>query len=486
MNRHIATLIAAALVVSAAGCGESLNSSFVYSEQTEALMPKAQKGIDIEDADGKITQHLPGAQDLLDERFGDPQSLKAWSKLPIDFGGITGHVVETPDTPLIKSLTLKFDGEFSFDEDEPLLIQFVTGAAAPSVVKIDKWSADDGEATLSDSDTLKAAVVAGDVIVLNGGVVLQHGRGLYMRHCSHCHGTSGDGNGPTAQYLVPRPRDYRQGIFKFTSTNDLSKISRDDIHRVLSNGIPGTYMPSFVPMLDEQEKHAVVEYVRFLAMRGEFEKKIAVELAGDFSKEALASQLEAGDSMTDVVDNLTAFLAEDMADSLEFVSDDLASRWTTADTDGAVIIPDVSRVPDTSESRRIGRKLYLSKAVNCADCHGIAGEGNGPQTTIYEKNPVTDKLYDTPGLHDVWDNVNQPRNLTRGIYRGGRRPVDLFRRIHAGIKGTRMPGFSKALNHEQIWHLVNYALSIPFNPEPGHIPGVAQPAAADPAAAASK
>ena len=72
----------------------------------------------------------------------------------------------------------------------------------------------------------------------------------------------------------------------------------------------------------------------------------------------------------------------------------------------------------------------------------------GPQTTIFEKNPVTEELYDTPGLHDIWDNVNQPRDLTRGIYRGGRRPVDLFRRVHAGIKGTRMPSF-KNLEHEK-------------------------------------
>jgi mono/diheme cytochrome c family protein len=477
MNRHIATLIAAALVVSVAGCGESMNSHFVYSDQTEALMSEAQNGFPAKDD----AEALPGAKQLLDDRFGDPQSLNAWTKLPIDFGGVTGRVAETPDTSVIKSLTLQLDGEFSFEEDEPLTLQFVTGVAATMVVKIDNWSSEEGKATLSDSDSLESGVVAGDVVVLNGGVVLRHGRGLYMRHCSHCHGTSGDGNGPTAQYLVPRPRDYRHGVFKFTSTNDQSKVSRDDLHRVLTNGVPGTYMPSFVPMLKEQEKHAVVEYVRFLTMRGEFEKKIAVELSSDFSKEALASQLEAGDSKTDVVENLRSFLVEDMADSLEFVSDDLATRWTTADTDDALIVPGVSRIPDTQESRRIGRELYLSKAINCADCHGIAGRGDGPQTTIYEKNPVTNKLYDTPGLHDVWDNVNQPRNLTRGIYRGGRRPVDLFRRIHAGIKGSRMPSF-KILKHEQIWHIVNYVLSIPFEIEPGHAPGVTAPAEATPTA----
>ncbi|MGB4737243.1 MAG: cytochrome c, partial [Fuerstiella sp.] len=118
---------------------------------------------------------------------------------------------------------------------------------------------------------------------------------------------------------------------------------------------------------------------------------------------------------------------------------------------------------------------------NCADCHGISAKGNGPQTTIYEENPVTKQLYTEPGLHDVWDNVNQPRNLTQGIYRGGRRPIDLFRRIHAGIKGSRMPSF-KNLKHEDIWHIVNYVLSVPFNAEPGHAPVATSE---DPATAAS-
>jgi mono/diheme cytochrome c family protein len=473
MNRHIATLIAAALVVSAAGCGESLNSHFVYSDQTEALMAEAQNGFPVKgDAEA-----LPGAKQLVDERFGDPQSLNAWSKLPIDFGGLTGRVVETPDASVaIKELFLEFDGDVAVEQDSPLTLQFVTGAAAkggdgPTVVVIEKWVAKDGKASLSATMNKDNAPVAGDVVVLNGGRVLQHGRGLYMRHCSHCHGTSGDGDGPTAQYLVPRPRDYRQGVFKFTSTNDIAKTSRDDLHRVLKNGIPGTYMPSFVPMLNEDDKHAVVEYVRFLAMRGEFEKKIGVELAPDFSKEAVAARIEGGESKSEIVESLREFLSEDMADSLEFVSDDLASAWTTADTDAAVITPDISRVLDTAESRRLGRELYLSKGINCADCHGIAGKGDGPQTTIFEKNPVTQQLYETSGLHDVWDNVNQPRNLTRGIYRGGRRPVDLFRRIHAGIKGSRMPSF-KIVPHEQIWHIVNYVLSIPFEIEPGHAPGI--------------
>ncbi len=44
------------------------------------------------------------------------------------------------------------------------------------------------------------------------------GYALYRRNCLHCHGVSGAGDGPTAPFLYPLPRDYRKGIFKFTST----------------------------------------------------------------------------------------------------------------------------------------------------------------------------------------------------------------------------------------------------------------------------
>lgn len=458
INRISLPLIAAAFLA-IVGCSDGGNSSFVYAPATVGLMPQAQDGID----------DLPGVKSHLDNRFGNPQEVKFWSKLPLDAGGIFGAISESPDAAVaVKSLTLSFD-EPPEAFDAPRTLQFITGAAAsaeggPETVTVVSWDPDTGIAQLQNKMITPPA--EGDQIVIDGGTVLKHGRELYQRHCSHCHGTSGDGAGPTAEYLNPRPRDYRHGVFKFTSTNGQAKASRNDLRRILSNGIPGTYMPSFVPMLDEIELSHVIEYIRFLAMRGEFERRLASELSSDYSSEAVASRVESGETMQEIIEELKGVLGEDIQDSLEFVGDGITDDWTAADEEDAMVTPSIPRVPDTVESRRIGRELFLSKDVGCADCHGIDGRGNGPQSTIFEKNPVTDKLYDEPGLHDIWDNVNQPRNLTYGIYRGGRRPVDLFRRVHAGIKGTRMPSF-KNLEHDKIWHIVNYVLSIPFESEPG-------------------
>ncbi len=457
INQKLITLSLVAGLAGLAGCSDSmLESHFETSEHTQSLIKEAQNG----------TGDLEGVNDHVLTRFGTPQALAAWTKLPIDFGGVTAKVTAVPDSAAVKELTLELEGDSTFDPQDRLELQFITGEAAPLTAEIANWSAEDGVASLTTA--LEAAPAVGDVVVLNGGKPLADGRVLYMRHCSHCHGTSGNGQGPTAEYLNPRPRDYRHGVFKFTTTTAQAKVSRDDLRRILQNGVPGTYMPSFVPMLKEKQLDQVIEYVRFLAMRGEFERRLVNELSADYSKEAVATRKEDGESYSDIVEELKSFLAEDMPDSLEFISDDMEQAWTVANTEDAQVIPTVARVPDSEESRQRGRELYVSAAINCADCHGIAGNGNGPQTMIFEKNPVTQKLYEEPGLHDIWDNLNQPRNLTRGIYRGGRRPYDLFCRIQAGIKGTRMPSF-KNLQHEDIWHIVNYILSVPFEHEPGHI-----------------
>ncbi|MBL8815734.1 MAG: cytochrome c [Planctomyces sp.] len=446
----------------AAGCSKSgLESSFVYSAKTDSLIPEAQSGI----------KGQAGVKKMVDDRFGNPQHLKAWSKLPIDFGGVTASVGETPSGKAVKEILLQFEeGITSPSGDAVSSVQFVGGAAAGETAAVLSWDAESGKATLVSA--LTGSPAQGDQVVIGGGEVIRNGRVLYQRHCSHCHGTSGDGAGPTAEYLNPRPRDYRHGVFKFTSTNSSSKASREDLSRILKYGIPGTYMPSFL-LLKDDELYAIVEYVRFLAMRGEFERKLVTELSVDYSKASVADQTASGTKRSEIIEALTAFLTEDFSDVANSAGDELAEAWSTADTEEALVAPTVGRVADSPESRRRGRELYLSK---CADCHGVSGEGNGPQTTIFEKLPDADALYPEAGLHDEWGNVTKPRNLTQGIYRGGRRPIDLFCRMNEGIKGTKMPAFKTVFSNEDVWHIVNYVLSIPFEAEPGVSPGSIAPA----------
>jgi len=45
----------------------------------------------------------------------------------------------------------------------------------------------------------------------NGKVVFEH-------NCVICHGAQGDGQGDAANYMSTKPRDYRQGTFKWRTT----------------------------------------------------------------------------------------------------------------------------------------------------------------------------------------------------------------------------------------------------------------------------
>jgi mono/diheme cytochrome c family protein len=299
---------------------------------------------------------------------------------------------------------------------------------------------------------------------------LKEGRNLYMVHCVHCHGVAGDGAGPTAKFLDPRPRDYRQGKFKFTSTQGPVKPSHDDLMRVLEDGIPGTYMPSFV-LLGEEKLSIIVDYVRWLSSRGELEIRLINELSALGATENEVKQQQAdGKKRDEIIKELRESVDSELAGMVETAATDIADSWTTADSPDSVIVPKVKRTPPTAESIERGKKLYLSqvqgKKTQCADCHGQTGRGDGPNTELFWPIPGTtpERKYEVPGLHDEWGFPQQPRNLTRGLYRGGRRPVDLFRRVYAGIKGTQMPGFGgTVLTDEEIWDLVNYVLSIPFD-----------------------
>src|SRR5205809_138816 len=103
---------------------------------------------------------------------------------------------------------------------------------------------------------------------------LKQGSQLFRRHCLHCHGLTGNGQGPTAPWVHPHPRDFRRGIFKFTSTTqpqgDARKPRRQDLLRTLREGIEGTSMPTF-GILPDKELEAIVSYVIHLSLRGEVE-----------------------------------------------------------------------------------------------------------------------------------------------------------------------------------------------------------------------
>ncbi len=103
---------------------------------------------------------------------------------------------------------------------------------------------------------------------------LEKGHEIYFKRCSFCHGLLGDGEGPAAKFLDPRPRDFTLGTFKFRTTQSGELPTDEDLFRTVSRGLSGTGMQAFDSDLiknglSEDERWAVIAYIKTFAM--EFE-----------------------------------------------------------------------------------------------------------------------------------------------------------------------------------------------------------------------
>jgi DMSO reductase family type II enzyme heme b subunit len=159
---------------------------------------------------------------------------------------------------------------------------------------------------------LPAFASAGDVE--NGALVYDH-------RCVQCHGVDGDGKGPGADFMLPRPRIFGDnGSYKFRTTPPAELPTDQDLFHIISVGIPGSSMPRF-DVLPEQEIWDVIEYIKSLN--------------------------------------------EDFADE-EFME----TAVTMDPLLGEIIAP-----PSTLESIAAGKEAFTT--AQCQTCHGEMGRGNG-------------------------------------------------------------------------------------------------------------
>jgi mono/diheme cytochrome c family protein len=86
-------------------------------------------------------------------------------------------------------------------------------------------------------------------------------------------------------------------------------------------------------------------------------------------------------------------------------------------------------IPPTAQSISIGQQLYVQ---NCSRCHGINGDGQGPDAASLTIKPADFRLH-LPYHRDQF----------------------FFNTIRGGL-GNIMPGFGAALSDEEIWNLINF------------------------------
>ncbi len=84
----------------------------------------------------------------------------------------------------------------------------------------------------------------------------------YDRLCLPCHGAAGDGRGPAAPWLWPRPRALTGGTYKWRSTDVGATALDDDLAATIRFGVPGTSMPGFGDTLGDDDVAALITVVR--------------------------------------------------------------------------------------------------------------------------------------------------------------------------------------------------------------------------------
>ena len=359
------------------------------------------------------------------------------------------------------------------------------------------WFPFGGAADIAEADgtivsSSHLSMAAGPVSSEEKGLML----GLYRKHCAECHGVTGDGAGPTAALLNPYPRDFRLGKFKFKSTPQRRPPTDGDLRQVLEHGIPGTAMPSF-KKLSSEEIDALVDYVKYLSIRGNFEKYLITEvpaldddpfLSADDQKKwfdpvsretevSLGADKEADAPAIDYQARTAAAkqVVQEIRDVIgdqfwEFVVD----RWAAGDANISEV-PEVPLALDPANPQHqalvdSGRELFLEKG-GCVQCHGQDGRGNGLTDNTYNdwdnhwlKSPgvdPTDKstYKDFRKAGALKPRLVKPRNLRLGVFRGGGESETLYRRLANGIEGTPMPA-ATALSEDEIWALVAYVKSL--------------------------
>jgi high-affinity iron transporter len=83
--------------------------------------------------------------------------------------------------------------------------------------------------------------------------LLDAGKAAYTANCAACHGATGEGNGPVAFALNPKPRNFVKDAFK-------GGDSVEAVFNTITYGLAGTKMVGY-PQLPERDRWGLAYYV---------------------------------------------------------------------------------------------------------------------------------------------------------------------------------------------------------------------------------
>ncbi|MDF1666063.1 MAG: c-type cytochrome, partial [Planctomycetota bacterium] len=243
------------------------------------------------------------------------------------------------------------------------------------------------------------------------------GQKVYEQYCIGCHGVSGSGDGVAAAFLDPKPRNFNTGVFKFTSSVQGTLPTHEDLMKTVTEGLPGSSMPSF-RLLPEAERKNVVEFILHLTRNVRYFKVLNAIVT-----DAIIS-----------ADEEDPFTKEVLKEALDDDADILIVQEAKA------MFPQTVEPELDSDSLVAGRLTFLK---SCKSCHGEAGQG---QTM---RDP------DGKVQLDDFKEPSRPRDLTTGIFRHGTDSRSIWYRIKRGLDGAIMPTTGSA-SSDDAWHTAHY------------------------------
>jgi len=224
---------------------------------------------------------------------------------------------------------------------------------------------------------------------------------VYLRYCSGCHGVKGDGKGPGAAFLTPRPRDFTTGIYKFMSTPAGSPPLDEDLLRTITEGLHGTSMPSW-RFLPERERLSLVRYIKAFHTEWQFRPP--------------TPPIPLHENPVDLEDQ--AAIEKAIAQGRE-VYHKKTTCWTC-------------------------HPAYLPRA----DLEALTG------------SPAREQLELALAKPDHWGESILPPDFRRDRLKSVQDLRDLYRVITAGVGGTAMPTWKDSLSGAGLWALTCYVDSL--------------------------
>ena len=244
----------------------------------------------------------------------------------------------------------------------------------------------------------------GDLAAEPSAEMIEAGKRVYFTKCVWCHGVDGAGDGPGADRLWPRPRNFNQGTFKIrhTASGELPLFDakkpipgQNDLFETVTHGLPGSAMPPWEGILTEEQRLQVLSFV-------------TTQLVKDRKFDDKATETQSVLNM-----------------------DEIAK----------------TQIKSSPESIEKGKQLFVDK--KCFECHGAEGRGDG----------------NAFNLKDDWGFAIQPANQRKcWNFRGSRQDPynvkNIFRTFSTGVNGTPMPSFADTTTIEERWHIANFVQSL--------------------------